>query len=58
MEFWEDFFDKYINKDDNILDLGCGAWRTTFVLNKLGYHNIVGVDIAESLIDFAKNYSN
>ena len=29
------FFEKYINKDDYILDLGCGAGRTTFALYNL-----------------------
>lgn len=52
------FFEKYINKSDYILDLGCGAGRTTFALNKLGYNKIIGVDIAENLIEYAKSYSN
>lgn len=50
------FFEKYIKKSDYILDLGCGAGRTTFGLKKLGYNNIIGVDIAENLIDYAKEY--
>lgn len=51
-------FDKYINKDDKILDLGCGAGRTTINLFKNGFTNIIGLDIADKLIDFAKDYSN
>ena len=51
------FFEKYLSKDDYILDLGCGAGRTTFALSKLGYNNIIGVDIAENLIDYADKYS-
>lgn len=51
-------FKKYINKNDKILDLGCGAGRTTINLFKDGYTNITGLDIAEKLIDFAKEYSN
>lgn len=51
------FFEKYLNKNDYILDLGCGAGRTTFALYNLGYKNIIGVDIAEKLIEYAKNYS-
>jgi ubiquinone/menaquinone biosynthesis C-methylase UbiE len=50
-------FEKYIDKSHKILDLGCGAGRTTFVLYKLGYKNIIGIDIAEKLIDYAKRYS-
>lgn len=52
----EIFFSKYITKKSKILDLGCGAGRTTINLYKKGYKNIIGVDIAEKLIDFAKNY--
>lgn len=51
------FFEKYLKKDDYILDLGCGAGRTTFALNEMGYKNIIGVDIAENLIQYAKNYA-
>lgn len=51
-------FNKYINKNDKILDLGCGAGRTTINLYKNGYTNITGLDIADKLIDFARDYSN
>ena len=51
-------FDKYIDKNDKILDLGCGAGRTTINLFKNGFTNIIGLDIADKLIDFAKDYSN
>ena len=50
-------FDKYVKKSDKILDLGCGAGRTTINLFRNGYYNIIGLDIADKLIDFAKNYS-
>lgn len=49
-------FTKYINKESRILDIGCGAGRTTINLYKLGYHNIIGLDLADNLIDYAKNY--
>ena len=29
-------FSKYINQSDRILDIGCGAGRTTFALYALG----------------------
>ena len=41
-------FDKYIDKKSKILDLGCGAGRTTFGLYELGYKNIIGLDIAKT----------
>ncbi len=50
-------FSKYINKTDKILDLGCGAGRTTINLYRNGYQNIIGLDIANKLIEYAKNYS-
>jgi len=43
-------FNKYINKTDNILDLGCGTGRTTFALNRLNFTNITGVDITPEMI--------
>lgn len=49
-------FDKYINKTDKILDIGCGAGRTTINLYKNGYKNIIGLDLSTNLIDYAKNY--
>ena len=51
-------FQKYIDKNDKILDLGCGAGRTTINLFKDGYKNITGLDIADKLIEYAKDYSN
>ena len=49
-------FHKYIDKNSNILDVGCGAGRTTINLFKDGYKDIIGLDIAENLIDYAINY--
>ncbi len=50
-------FAKYVNIHDRILDLGCGAGRTTINLYKLGYTNISGLDIAEKLIELASKYA-
>ena len=49
-------FQKYISKNDKILDIGCGAGRTTINLYKEGYKNIIGLDLSTKLIDYANNY--
>ena len=46
-------FKKYLNHSDNILDLGCGTGRTTFPLFKMGYENIMGVDLTPDMIEKA-----
>ena len=43
-------FEKYLQKDDSILDLGCGTGRTTFALYQLGYTNIIGLDLTPEMI--------
>ena len=50
-------FEKFVNKDSLILDVGCGAGRTTFGLFELGYRNIVGVDVSKTLVSEAKKRS-
>lgn len=57
---WESekiIFSKYLKKEDKILDLGCGAGRTTINLYKEGFTNITGLDISEELIKYARYYS-
>lgn len=48
-------FNKYFNKEDKLLDIGCGTGRVTISLFKEGYINIVGLDIEEEFIKYAKN---
>ncbi len=47
-------FTKYFNTSDFILDLGCGAGRTTIGLYQLGYKNIFGIDLSEKMIQQAE----
>ena len=49
-------FEKYISKNAKILDIGCGAGRTTINLYKNGYKDIIGLDLSSKLIEYAKNY--
>ncbi len=48
---------KYLQKDFKILDIGCGFGKTVFELEKLGYQNLLGVDINPSGIFYAKTKS-
>lgn len=47
-------FDKYFSLGDKILDIGCGAGRTTFGLYNKGYQNIVGLDFSLAMIQAAE----
>lgn len=46
----EIIFSRYINAAHRILDVGCGAGRTTFSLFARGYHNITGIDLSDQMI--------
>mgnify|MGYP000751145590 CR=1 FL=1 len=46
-------FEKFFSKDKFILDLACGAGRTTLRLTELGYR-AKGVDLSDKLIALAK----
>ena len=48
---------KYFNPEDRILDIGCGAGRTTIGLYKLGYHLVEGLDLSKAMIVQARRIS-
>ena len=58
----KEFFSRAkINKDDRVLDIGCGGGITSFEAAKLVGENgcVIGADISEILLDLAKRkYSN
>ena len=39
--------------EDRILDIGCGAGRTTIALYRLGYLKVQGVDLSNGMIEQA-----
>jgi SAM-dependent methyltransferase len=50
---WESekmMIEKYFNPKKRILDIGCGAGRTTIGLYKLGYHLVEGLDLSEVMM--------
>jgi ubiquinone/menaquinone biosynthesis C-methylase UbiE len=54
---WESekiIFDKFLKTHHKILDIGCGAGRTTIPLYKQGYKDIIGIDISSTAIANAK----
>ena len=44
---------KYLSAEDRILDIGCGAGRTTIALYRLGYLKVRGVDLSNGMIEHA-----
>lgn len=50
-----EYFQKYLGKEDRILEAGCGMGRWVFYLRDRGY-NIVGVDTSKEAIEMAKQY--
>lgn len=48
---------KYFSEKDQILDIGCGAGRTTIALYRLGYLNVQGVDLSKGMIQQAVSFA-
>lgn len=49
------YFIKYLQKNDTILESGCGLGRWVFYLKRIGY-NITGIDLASSAVEYAKKF--
>ena len=48
-------FSHYVGIGDLILDVGCGYGRTLNLLYENGYHNLIGVDFSENMIERGHN---
>ncbi|MCL2089443.1 MAG: class I SAM-dependent methyltransferase [Oscillospiraceae bacterium] len=50
-------FAEYLDRQDRILDIGCGAGRVSFGLHRMGFHHISGLDLSEPMIEAAVKFS-
>ena len=50
-------FCQYLNPSDAILDLGCGAGRTTIALRRRGFSRIRGIDLSIAMVKAAYKVS-
>lgn len=44
----------YFEKKSRILDIGCGAGRTTAAMDRLGFHEVIGIDLNPEMIKAAR----
>ncbi len=49
---------KHLRKSAHVLDIGCGAGRTTHGLYQIEYRNIEGVDLSSAMIESARSIAN
>ncbi len=49
---------RYFEKANRILDIGCGAGRTTLALYGDGYESVVGVDYSSAMIEKARRLAS
>ncbi|KAK4520938.1 uncharacterized protein ATC70_006821 [Mucor velutinosus] len=58
---WDDIkkeFEPYLNKDEDVLHLGCGNSELAFDLADSGYKTVVNVDYAENVIEYMKSVTH
>lgn len=48
------YLEKYVNKDDTLLDIGCGTGILSIIAAKLGANNITAIDIDEVAVRVTK----
>ncbi|MDE2902861.1 MAG: class I SAM-dependent methyltransferase [Chloroflexota bacterium] len=46
--------DRYVPQDGAVLDIGCGAGRTTFGIYEAGYRRVTGYDLSAAMIAEAR----
>lgn len=51
----EKIFTRLFNREDSILEMGCGAGRIAFGLHELGYKNILATDYSTGMIKRARH---
>ena len=54
---WESerrLMDRYVARDGAVLNIGCGAGRTTFGLHDAGYRSVAGYDLPSTMIEAAR----
>ena len=58
---WESerlLMDRYVSRDGAVLDIGCGAGRTTLGLYSEGYRDITGYDLSTTMIQAARRFAS
>jgi SAM-dependent methyltransferase len=53
-----DLFNKLVDKQDKILDFGCGYGRVVKLLLDTGYEDVIGVDTSKELVSRGRSLDN
>lgn len=49
------FLNKYANKKDKILDIGCGIGENMTMIKQAGFNNVIGVDISIDMVNESRS---